>query len=495
MKAHAPTLDTSALKSAMRALTGTSPHTALSALCAAAKGQAARAYIRAHIDHNALEHALQTGDAKTRKNAARLMGALEDSRYECALLEALAREETRLVRPSLLLALGALGGQRAKAALEALPPPEASDPTQEKHAKEEAEALRRALGKLSPAVQHAFTGFSAPQSIVLLAPQGFSYLLQQELKALDIQASSSGAGEVYVATQDIHKLLRARCYYELLFPLGTNLEADKAAFALKGPFLHLLQHAHAGAPPFFYRVECRNMENRSALVKQIVQAFDGDALVNNPSKYEAELRLEQQENGRLKASCKLYTIKDSRFSYRKRALPASIAPATAACIARYAKGFAPGAKRVLDPCCGSGTLLVEWGKLQKNAHLTGVDISKSTLEIARENIEAAGLHAGLIHKDCAKFLAHIPYDLVVCNLPFGNRVGNHENNQALYMSICKQLPAWLSPGGVAVLYTMEYRLLQRCIEAQQSRLLRLEETRTEAGGLLPHVVVVKYTGE
>ena len=90
-------------------------------LCRCAKRQAYAARIGALLgeDRTALYAALRSDAPKLRKNAARLAGALADARDVPALVSALAAEGQRFVRPSLLLALGACGGEEAKAALDA----------------------------------------------------------------------------------------------------------------------------------------------------------------------------------------------------------------------------------------------------------------------------------------------------------------------------------------------------------------------------------------
>ena len=68
-------------------------------------------------------------------------------------------------------------------------------------------------------------------------------------------------------------------------------------------------------------------------------------------------------------------------------------------------------------------------------------------------------------------------------------VGNHEDNGRLYDRFVRRLPELLSPGGTAVLYTMEYKLLKGCLDRTRGLTLR-ERKRTEAGGLLPWIFVV-----
>ena len=488
-----PILDQKALEDEIKAVSGPDSAAALSALVAAAKKEAARKYIDSALSRDRLYAALQHADPKARKNAARLLGALNSRKDAPALIAALNAETTRFVRPSMLLALGAVGGEEARTYLDALPEPFASGPEEEKHAREEAEALRRARASLMQIASHPFKGFTKPQNAILLAPSGFALLLQQELKTLSIASRPAGEDMLSITVQDVKALFRARCFTELLFPLaeGIKSDAEAVASAVGEPFVSLLKDALSGPEPYPYRVDCPEIGNRAAFISALAAQLDKGALLNSPSQYDAELRLILQQDGTLNAYAKLYTLEDPRFSYRRRALPASMHPATAACVARYAAGFLGQKKNpnVLDPFCGSGTLLIEWGKLRPESPLTGIDIAYNALEIAKENMRAANIRAGLVHKDCTAFVPRAPYDLILSNLPFGNRVGTHQDNERLYAQLCAMLPKWLAPGGVAVLYTMEYTLLHRCLSKQKD-LRRIGETRTAAGGLLPWVIVV-----
>ncbi len=478
----------------------------LSALCAAAKSARERALInQAFSDRTPLYQALASDVAKTRKNAARLLGALESQSDTPALLQALQREETRFVRPSIILALGATGGQEARKALQALPLP-ALD-AEDKHDREEGEALRMALSRLSPGSKHRFTGLSSPRTITLYAPAGFGTLLGQELEGLGIAVRNVWSDGVQVLTQDWKGLFRARCFTEALFPLGqatlpppdgqgrydAGITGTSAAAACRVPLFQLLQSCHDGPPPYSYRVECRLETDRGAFARAVAAKFDsaGQVLRNSPSQYEVELRVQPFNQGRLDVLCKLFTYQDQRFGYRRQAISASIQPATAAALCRYSQAFTPQRPlRVLDPCCGSGTLLIERGLLSPCACLTGLELVGDTVQKARENVAAAHSIAKILHKDCLTFQAREPFDLVLANLPFGNRVGSHDDNRRLYAGLLEKLPQWLAPGGVAILYTMEYALLQRCIKGQRA-MAPISQARTAAGGLLPWVVALK----
>ncbi|MCE5187956.1 MAG: hypothetical protein LLF75_02055, partial [Eubacteriales bacterium] len=66
----------------------------------------------------------------------------------------------------------------------------------------------------------------------------------------------------------------------------------------------------------------------------------------------------------------------------------------------------------------------------------------------------------------------------------------HETNEPLYRDFVRLLPRLLAPGGVAVLYTMEHRLLAACLKREPG-LTVAADMRTEAGGLNPRITVVK----
>ena len=129
-------------------------------------------------------------------------------------------------------------------------------------------------------------------------------------------------------------------------------------------------------------------------------------------------------------------------------------------------------------------------KLAPAASLTGVDIAHRAIDIARKNAENAGSKAKFICNDMLRFEAKRPYDEIVANLPFGNRVGTHANNERLYAGLLDRLPQWLNEDGVAILYTMEFTLLKKLIR-ERPKLKLVTETRTEAGGLMPGIFIIK----
>ena len=455
-------------------------------------------------DRQLLWSLLTSSEAKVRKNAARLAGALACEKDSPALVEALKQEETRMVRPSLILALGAMQTEEAQQVLAAYTVAEAQSPSEEKHVKEEKQALMTARASYVTTVRHTLKAMPRNLKAELRCVDAMEEVLVKELEAMAMPARKLGRGRVGVQLTSPKALNAVRTWRELLFPIVSGVRLDAKAAQLIGEtagtkLLRFLELTHTGEPPYAYRIEIRGQEvDRGKLAREIAAAVEeavdtaagGSRLVNAPSAYESEIRVEMFRNT-CNVYMKLHTFPDTRFAYRKGAVSASIHPATAAGIMRLAaEYFQPGA-RVLDPCCGSGTMLIERALYDTCSKLTGVDIAASAIRTAQTNVEAAGLEAELLTKNCTRFEARERYDEVISNLPFGNRVGNHENNVELYQELLKKLPKWLKRGGTAILYTMELQLLEELLMKHRSTLSLERIIRTEAGGLQPGIFIVK----
>lgn len=438
---------------------------------------------------------LLAGDnAKLRRNAARLIGAVKRTELTEALITALDNETQRFARGSMLLALGSLGGGRAHEYLlnYRIAPP--ADETEKKHFEEEKEALTLALRSFLPKTAHGFTGFTEPYVVELRAPDMLEKQLADELYEMGLSVFDERRASLKLNVSDYPALFNARCFTEALFPIGScNLNAGEISKKAV-PFIEkLMSSSHSGEPPYRFRVELKadieDPARRQNIVRAVAAACESDKLVNSPSDYEVELRIDGSEKG-ARLFAKLYTFKDTRFSYRKESIPASMNPAVAAAVLRFAQDrFRVGA-RVIDPCCGSGTLLIERGLLSPCSSLTGVDIAHNAIDIARRNTELAGVNAKYTVNDILRFECHRPYDELISNLPFGNRVGSHSSCEKLYRGLIEKLPMLVKKGGVAVLYTMEFTLLKNIIK-ESPHVTLLGQQRTEAGGLTPMVFVLE----
>lgn len=467
---------------------------ALSALCALSGTKEGKtAVLRALGGTEPLASALRSAEPKERKNAARLLSAVGSEADTAVLTDALERETVLFVVPSLLLALGAAGGEDAKRALEGYAVPAPASEEEKKHIALIAEAKNKALSHAVKEAAPRLRRLYRPAEMLLPCPTGFREALVRELDAVGL-SHRTGAEGVFVTTDDLDKLFKQRCFYEALIPCGvTAYDAVSIARAARGGWELLCAPDETGAPKLPYRVELKNAEaDRGKMIRELCLAVGGR---NDPSAYSFELRVKPLGDGRASVYVKPCAVRDVRFAYRKGKLPASIHPVTAAAIALEAVAVlqlpADRTLRVYDPCCGSGTLLIEAAKVFRGkAVLMGTDIAQNAVTVAGENTVAALTRAVILKKDCLKFRPGEPFDLIVSNLPFGNRVGDHKGNTALYRGLTERLPALMADGGLAVLYTTEGALLKELLK-ERKELRVIKTVRTEAGGLMPTVFFIE----
>ena len=451
---------------------------------------------------SALEGALRSQSPKLRRNAARLIGAMRLEELDGELCRALSNENQRFARGSMVLALGSLGTEKAKEFLESYAVAPAADETEKKHWLEETEALELAKRQFLPKTEHAFSGLSREREMELRAPELLTRQLAEELEDLGFGTYDSRHNSLKTKVSDISALFEARCFSEALFPIGqSRTEPDEIASKAAPAMAELMSSSHTGQAPFRFRIEAdisadgAGFDRRSftkAAALELERASRG-ALVNAPSDYEVELRIEgNAKNVRLYS--KLFTFEDKRFSYRAESIPASMNPCVAAAVLRLASEYLSVNARVIDPCCGSGTFLIERGLMSPCASLTGVDIAHRAIDAARKNTALSGVNAKYTVNDILRFECHRPYDELISNLPFGNRVGDHSSCERLYKGLLGKLPQLVKKGGTAILYTMEFTLLKRLIREQGERLTILSQQRTEAGGLTPMIFILRVNG-
>jgi SAM-dependent methyltransferase len=175
-----------------------------------------------------------------------------------------------------------------------------------------------------------------------------------------------------------------------------------------------------------------------------------------------------------------------------RRVPAATNPLLAALLVQLAKPRRGDV--LLDPFCGSGTLLVEAAALGLDLVLLGADLDPAALAQAAGNRGVVPT-AALLRADAARLpVADGAVDRVVANLPFGKRVGSHAGNLALYPAFLAELTRVLRPDGRAALLTDDKALFRRAVEATRGvRLLREVKLATPGGELHPSAFVLDRT--
>jgi tRNA (guanine6-N2)-methyltransferase len=127
----------------------------------------------------------------------------------------------------------------------------------------------------------------------------------------------------------------------------------------------------------------------------------------------------------------------------------SLKPSVAAAML-YLAGLEPG-HRLLDPCCGAGTILIEGAMMDAQAR--GGDIEAEAVEAARTNGKTAGVNITVEQWDARALpLANESTDRVVTNLPWGRQIVVDERLADFYRGACREMERVLALGGrVAIL--------------------------------------------
>ncbi len=139
---------------------------------------------------------------------------------------------------------------------------------------------------------------------------------------------------------------------------------------------------------------------------------------------------------------------------------------------------------VLDPCCGSGTILLEAAAL--GMQVTGGDLDAQALALARQGADSAGVSLPLSQWDMRQLpLVSASVEALIANLPWGQQVEIEGTPEAFYTAICREIERVIAPGGVAVLLTSEPDRLTF------DRLHRAQTVEISLFGQTPTIVVAR----
>lgn len=427
---------------------------------------------------------LKAEDPKVRMLAAEILGSAAGTGtgvdgkpqkidFTKELVTACHAEQTMFAIPSFLLAIGAQKTEAAKRYLEHY----TIRSDAEKHIREEKLALQKALANYierKPTqiriLENDIIALDCPNTSVTLA----------EATQKGFRARKSGEYVLVSGLKKYADIFALRTFQTAFLLLGTCVVADAA-----GKLASLQDAITSRLNVTNYRLEVANISHkeRVSIIGPCVAALD--RLQNTPSAYSFEIRLDITGD---KAVILLDPLLDRRFTYRKKAVSASISPAVAASVCYAASSCFNPEARVLDNFCGSGAMLFERA-FYPHASLTGVDIDQNAVASAQENELNRKSGAKFYHADALRFTSK-KFDEVICNMPFGLRVGTHAHNVKLYESYIAILPSIMETGGHAFLYTHDKQLLEDILKRKH---IRIEsQTTFSAGGLYPSLYILKF---
>ncbi|RLE55113.1 MAG: hypothetical protein DRJ40_09165 [Thermoprotei archaeon] len=150
--------------------------------------------------------------------------------------------------------------------------------------------------------------------------------------------------------------------------------------------------------------------------------------------------------------------------------------------------------RVLDPFCGSATILIE-GALARRCMCIGSDISLRHIRGAIMNVEKAGVLEliDFLHSDIAYLgdkLRSEVFDFVITNPPYGIREVPETKLPDLYGELFRLCKHVLRRGGVLCLISPRRRLVHVMVERFRAELVH--EREVLQGGMRSSIYVIKF---
>ena len=166
-------------------------------------------------------------------------------------------------------------------------------------------------------------------------------------------------------------------------------------------------------------------------------------------------------------SIRLSPIEMAQRPYKQAHIPASLKPTLAYSMVRLSQ---PRPNDVfLDAMCGAGTLLLERAFAGRYRYLIGGDVSTEALAATVANFGRKHQPRQFFHWDAQNLpLQPKTVDKIVCNLPFGETVGNASQLATLYQKCLREYQTVLKPSGKMVLLTSQRTLLDSLLKQQRA---------------------------
>ncbi len=199
-----------------------------------------------------------------------------------------------------------------------------------------------------------------------------------------------------------------------------------------------------------YRVVARVLDERSFLRTELRRALTGAVGADRPKwrvadPAQIELWMIEYRPGEFAAGLRLSTARMRQHEGRQVERPGALRPTVAAAMVALA-GKAAGT--LLDPCCGSGTILAE--AVAQGWTVSGRDIDPSAVDVACANVPEATVDRG----DARTLdLPDEAASACVTNLPFGRQFVVPGSPVGWLRAVLQELTRVTRPGGRVVLLT------------------------------------------
>ena len=164
-----------------------------------------------------------------------------------------------------------------------------------------------------------------------------------------------------------------------------------------------------------------------------------------------------------------FRLSDNRMRYRGRdpsEREGALRPTIAAALAFLADP--KDGELVVDPMCGTGTVLAEVASRNREAEIIGGDLAAEAARMSADRFRSRTIQ---VHQWDARALP-LPdqsVDCFVCNLPFGKQFSTTTANERLYPDLISQWLRKLKANGRMVLLTSDTQNLEKSLAACRFR--------------------------
>lgn len=144
--------------------------------------------------------------------------------------------------------------------------------------------------------------------------------------------------------------------------------------------------------------------------------------------------------------------------------------------------------------CGTGTLLIERLARMPAQGIVGLDTSAEMLACAQENIQEAHfegyIETAQMDATQTDFGAKVA-DALVADLPWGQKVGSHDENVALYPKFLDEAARLAKPKARLVVLTHEVKFFENLLKKYESVWTIKRMVKVYQGGLHPRIYLLE----